>query len=569
MTLSEMESDFSRPVPPVTPTATPTVHERQKALIEKIPNLSEAQRKFLIERYQPKPGPAISSDPIAQQKQLQVILRKITDPMRLSEMESDFSRPVPPVTPTATPTVHERQKALIEKIPNLSEAQRKFLIETYQPGVPISSDPIAQQKQFTGNRQKDHRSDDALADGNGFLQLVGVKQTTETMADDTINLPGSLSLDELLKDARRRGPLFRTRRSEDQSSYWRYYLRFQFYPGSASTRSSGFPTSLLRGRSCPAKSTIRDRLIRLAKLAFSQRARSESVPNTTSDRAAARGGNFTKELVTLCFPGSSKERHAVSNSGVPSQRPALPWLPLTARVPGGNDSSRRPGSGISDPGSAPGTAESILPGRPRFFPVQTRTLLAPKVAAFFPAHPGARRSFFMHTQDRGFRASARRRRGKEGSLELSRRIQRSHMFERGWADGGQHFTISRSSIIMEGRVENAGCGARSRGRPRRRRAGSNLHDQAVDGASKSKATFRPGSRETYRSAARCAHQALRLACYASSPRLDASRAICARTSPGRSLGTGDRLPRRAPRARKPIGLSSQLLSRAAECRDPA
>ena len=128
-----MESDFSRPVPPVTPTATPTVHERQKALIEKIPNLSEAQRKFLIERYQPRPGTAISSDPIAQQKQLQVILRKITDPMTLSEMESDFSRPVPPVTPTATPTVHERQKALIEKIPNLSEAQRKFLIERYQP----------------------------------------------------------------------------------------------------------------------------------------------------------------------------------------------------------------------------------------------------------------------------------------------------------------------------------------------------------------------------------------------------------------------------------------------------
>ena len=132
MTLSEMESDFSRPVPPVTPTPTPTVHERQKALIEKIPNLSEAQRKFLIERYQPKPGTAISSDPIAQQKQLQVILRKITDPMTLSEMESDFST-VPPVTPTPTPTVHERQKALIEKIPNLSEAQRKFLIERYQP----------------------------------------------------------------------------------------------------------------------------------------------------------------------------------------------------------------------------------------------------------------------------------------------------------------------------------------------------------------------------------------------------------------------------------------------------
>ena len=89
MTLSEMENDFSRPVPPVTPTPTPTVHERQKALIEKIPNLSEAKRKFLIETYQP--DVPIASDPIAQQTQLQVIVRKITDPMTLSQMEMDFS----------------------------------------------------------------------------------------------------------------------------------------------------------------------------------------------------------------------------------------------------------------------------------------------------------------------------------------------------------------------------------------------------------------------------------------------------------------------------------------------
>ena len=95
MTLSELENDFSRPdpsatpVPTATPTPTPTVHERQKALIEKILNLSEAKRKFLIETYQP--GVSIATDPGAQQTQLQVIVRKTADPMTLSQMEMDFS----------------------------------------------------------------------------------------------------------------------------------------------------------------------------------------------------------------------------------------------------------------------------------------------------------------------------------------------------------------------------------------------------------------------------------------------------------------------------------------------
>jgi hypothetical protein len=76
-------------VPPLTPAPTLSVHERRKALIGRIPNLSEARRKFLIETYQP--GVPIPTDPRAQQTQLQVMVRKTTDPMTLSQMEMDFS----------------------------------------------------------------------------------------------------------------------------------------------------------------------------------------------------------------------------------------------------------------------------------------------------------------------------------------------------------------------------------------------------------------------------------------------------------------------------------------------
>jgi hypothetical protein len=109
-------------------------------------SLPEEQRRFLIETY--RPGVAIPSDPRAQQKQLQIIVRKTTDPITLLRMENDFSRPLPSSTPVPTPTVHERQKALIGKIVSLSDEQRRFLIETYEPGVPIPSDPTAQQKRL-------------------------------------------------------------------------------------------------------------------------------------------------------------------------------------------------------------------------------------------------------------------------------------------------------------------------------------------------------------------------------------------------------------------------------------
>jgi hypothetical protein len=92
----------AKPTPIATPPPTATVDERQKALIGKIVSLPEEQRRFLIETYQP--GVAIPTDPRAQQKQLQVIVRKTTDPVTLSRMENDFSRPFATPTPVQSPT---------------------------------------------------------------------------------------------------------------------------------------------------------------------------------------------------------------------------------------------------------------------------------------------------------------------------------------------------------------------------------------------------------------------------------------------------------------------------------
>ena len=41
--------------------------------------------------------------------------------------------------------------------------------------------------------------------------------------------------------------------------------------------------------------------------------------------------------------------------------------------------------------------------------------------------------------------------GESGSFAIAQEIQNLHMDTNGWIDSGQHFTISRSGIIMEGR----------------------------------------------------------------------------------------------------------------------
>ncbi len=53
--------------------------------------------------------------------------------------------------------------------------------------------------------------------------------------------------------------------------------------------------------------------------------------------------------------------------------------------------------------------------------------------------------------------------GPEAALRLARGIQNFHMDARGWPDSGQHFTVSRGGVVLEGRhhsLEFARAGAR-------------------------------------------------------------------------------------------------------------
>ena len=47
--------------------------------------------------------------------------------------------------------------------------------------------------------------------------------------------------------------------------------------------------------------------------------------------------------------------------------------------------------------------------------------------------------------------------GEEGSFAIAREIQDLHMDKNGWLDSGQHFTISRTGYIMEGRHRSLEC----------------------------------------------------------------------------------------------------------------
>jgi hypothetical protein len=194
------------------------------------------------------------------------------------------------------------------------------------------------------------------------------------------------------------------------------------------------------------------------------------IPNTMSDRAAARRGNFTKELVTLCFPGSCKDRRAVSNSEIASKAKRS-LAALTARPPS-ESSQHIPGSGTQVPSGGAGGSGASSQSPPIFTRSDWRAL-APKVAAFSRAP--AQGIVIHHTQDAN-RPALVGDAEKSAAFELSRRIQRSHMFERKWSDVGQHFTISRGGIIMEGRVGTLDA-ARDREVVRGAHAGSNLHNR--------------------------------------------------------------------------------------------
>src|SRR4029434_1246087 len=41
---------------------------------------------------------------------------------------------------------------------------------------------------------------------------------------------------------------------------------------------------------------------------------------------------------------------------------------------------------------------------------------------------------------------------EEAAFKVARTIQKHHMQNNGWSDSGQHFTISRGGLILEGRT---------------------------------------------------------------------------------------------------------------------
>jgi hypothetical protein len=194
------------------------------------------------------------------------------------------------------------------------------------------------------------------------------------------------------------------------------------------------------------------------------------IPQTMPEHRAAVAGNFTKELVTLCFPGSSANSRAVPNLEIENRAKSC-LAALTAR-PVGQSVQRISASGTRiSSGSAVGGGAS--PQSPAIFTRADWGALAAKVSTF-PSAPG--RGIVIHNTEDVNRAPLFGDAERKVAFELSRRIQHSHMFERGWSDVGQHYTISRGGLIMEGRMGTLNA-TRNRQVVRGAHAGSDLHNR--------------------------------------------------------------------------------------------
>ncbi len=188
------------------------------------------------------------------------------------------------------------------------------------------------------------------------------------------------------------------------------------------------------------------------------------VPPDMSEHRAATKGNFTSELVTLCFPGSSPNNQALSNSEIIARATrCLEALTKRSASAGGNFPESRPLT-VSPAGADPS---------PTIHARSSWGALPPKSAEF--AREQAQGIVIHNTEDTN-RSPKAADEELRAAFELSRRIQHSHMFERGWWDVGQHFTISRGGIIMEGRAGTLDA-ARSGMVVQAAHAGSNLHNR--------------------------------------------------------------------------------------------
>jgi N-acetylmuramoyl-L-alanine amidase len=163
------------------------------------------------------------------------------------------------------------------------------------------------------------------------------------------------------------------------------------------------------------------------------------IPQNKSEHWAATAGNFTNELVTVCFPGSSAINHALSNPEISAgARHALEEFIGAIAAPSTLPLS--PSNQVPDP---------AVP-TPLF--IYSRAIwgaLEPKVSSFKPAQASG---IVIHNTEDANRTPLAGTAERDAAFELSRRIQHSHMFDRGWSDTGQHFTISRGGVVMEGRA---------------------------------------------------------------------------------------------------------------------
>jgi hypothetical protein len=163
------------------------------------------------------------------------------------------------------------------------------------------------------------------------------------------------------------------------------------------------------------------------------------VPPTMTDRQAAIGGNFTDELVTLFFPGSSDTNRAVSNAEIAASARRC-FEDFTGRSIADPDEIS-PGT---QPHEDPAESDAALVIHPR----EAWGARKPLVPSF---EPSAAEGIVIHNTQDPNRDPADGDEELQIAFGLSRRIQRSHMEDRGWSDIGQHFTISRGGVVMEAR----------------------------------------------------------------------------------------------------------------------
>jgi hypothetical protein len=163
------------------------------------------------------------------------------------------------------------------------------------------------------------------------------------------------------------------------------------------------------------------------------------IAQNAAEHWAAISGNFSNELVTVCFPGSSASNHALSNPEISAgARHAFEEFIQTISTV----SSQRvsPVEQVSDPSAPP---PLLIYSRASW------GALDPRASPFKPSPASG---IVIHNTQDANRAPLAGDLERDAAFDLSRRIQHSHMFDRGWSDTGQHFTVSRGGVVMEGRA---------------------------------------------------------------------------------------------------------------------